>query len=64
MRAGNDLPYLAYLHGAVGDRRCRLRICFANHSKEEIRYGIAAIAQIAIAKFGVLTRIANVAQQA
>lgn len=42
--------------------KARLRLCFANPSKEEIREGVAALAQICHREFGVPTRIANVAR--
>lgn len=42
--------------------RTRLRLCFANPSHEEIRAGVAALAQICHREFGVPTRIANVAR--
>ncbi|MBX9592154.1 MAG: PLP-dependent aminotransferase family protein [Hyphomonadaceae bacterium] len=42
----------------------RLRLCFANPTKEEIRQGVAALAHICHREFGVPARIANVARQA
>jgi 2-aminoadipate transaminase len=44
--------------------RSRLRLCFANPSHDEIRQGIAALAEVCRREFGVPSRIANVAQQA
>jgi 2-aminoadipate transaminase len=44
--------------------RSRLRICFASPSLEEIRNGIAILADVCRKEFGVPTRIANVAQRA
>jgi 2-aminoadipate transaminase len=40
--------------------KTRLRLCFANPSKETIRQGVAALAQICHREFGVPTRIANI----
>jgi 2-aminoadipate transaminase len=40
--------------------KTRLRLCFANPSKQAIREGVAALAQICHREFGVPTRIANV----
>jgi 2-aminoadipate transaminase len=40
----------------------RLRLCFASPTKDEIRSGIAALAEVCRAEFGVPARIANVAQ--
>jgi 2-aminoadipate transaminase len=40
--------------------RSRLRLCFANPSKETIQQGVAALAQICHREFGVPTRIANI----
>jgi 2-aminoadipate transaminase len=42
--------------------RSRLRLCFANPSKEAIRAGVAALADVCRREFGVPARIANVAQ--
>jgi len=44
--------------------RSRLRLCFANPSKEAIRQGVAALAEVCSREFGVPTRIANVARGA
>ncbi len=41
----------------------RLRLCFASPSKEELRDGVAALAEVCRKEFGVPTRIANVAQR-
>jgi 2-aminoadipate transaminase len=43
--------------------RSRMRLCFANPSKDAIRQGIAALADICRAEFGVPARIANVEQR-
>jgi 2-aminoadipate transaminase len=43
--------------------RSRIRICFASASKEELRSGVAALAEVCRKEFGVPTRIANVAQR-
>jgi 2-aminoadipate transaminase len=43
--------------------RSRLRICFASPSIEEIRDGIALLAEVCHKEFGIPTRIANVAQR-
>jgi 2-aminoadipate transaminase len=40
--------------------RPRLRLCFANPSKERIREGVGVLAEICRKEFGVPTRIANV----
>jgi 2-aminoadipate transaminase len=37
----------------------RMRLCFANPSKEEIRHGITTLAQVCRTEFGVPSRIAN-----
>src|SRR5262245_59471700 len=42
----------------------RMRLCFASPSKEEIRQGIAVLAEVCRREFGVPARIANVAQRA
>jgi 2-aminoadipate transaminase len=42
--------------------KSRLRLCFANPSQQEIRQGVAALAEICRKEFGVPTRIANVKQ--
>src|SRR5215471_9568335 len=44
--------------------RSRMRLCFASPSKEEIRDGIAALAEVCRKEFRVPSRIANVAQHA
>src|SRR5215475_4583583 len=43
--------------------RSRLRICFASPSAEEIRDGVALLADVCHKEFGIPTRIANVAQR-
>jgi 2-aminoadipate transaminase len=43
---------------------CRLRLCFASPSHEQIREGIAVLAEICRREFGVPTRSANVEQRA
>ena len=43
--------------------RSRLRLCFANPSKDAIRQGVAALADVCRAEFGVPARSANVEQQ-
>jgi 2-aminoadipate transaminase len=43
--------------------RSRLRICFASPSLEDIRQGIATLADVCHKEFGIPTRIANVAQR-
>jgi 2-aminoadipate transaminase len=40
--------------------RTRLRLCFANPSHDEIRQGVAVLAEVCRREFGVPTRIANV----
>ena len=40
--------------------RSRMRLCFASPSQEDIRNGIAALAEVCRAEFGVPARIANV----
>jgi 2-aminoadipate transaminase len=42
----------------------RMRLCFASPSREEIRRGVAALADVCRAEFGVPQRIANVEQRA
>jgi 2-aminoadipate transaminase len=42
----------------------RLRLCFAYPSKETIREGVAALAEVCRREFGVPSRIANVEQRA
>jgi 2-aminoadipate transaminase len=44
--------------------KCRMRLCFASPTKEEIRQGVAVLAEVCRREFGVPTRIANVAQRA
>jgi 2-aminoadipate transaminase len=44
--------------------RSRLRICFASPSIEDIRAGIAVLAEVCHKEFGIPARIANVAQRA
>ena len=44
--------------------RSRMRICFASPSIEEIRDGIALLAEVCHKEFGIPSRIANVAQPA
>jgi len=44
--------------------RSRLRLCFASPSLEEIRDGVALLADVCHKEFGVPARIANVAQRA
>jgi 2-aminoadipate transaminase len=44
--------------------RSRLRICFASPSIEDIRDGIALLAEVCHKEFGIPARIANVAQRA
>ena len=39
---------------------CRLRLCFANPTKQQIREGVAILADVCRREFGVPTRIANV----
>jgi len=43
--------------------RSRLRICFASPSIEDIRAGIAVLAEVCHKEFGIPARIANVAQR-
>jgi 2-aminoadipate transaminase len=43
---------------------CRLRLCFASPSHEQIREGIAVLADVCRKEFGVPVRIANVERQA
>jgi 2-aminoadipate transaminase len=40
--------------------RSRMRLCFASPSKEEIRQGVATLAEVCRREFGVPARIANV----
>jgi 2-aminoadipate transaminase len=42
--------------------KSRMRLCFASPSHEEIRQGIAALAEVCHREFGVPTRISNVAR--
>ncbi len=42
---------------------CRLRLCFANPSHEQIREGVAVLAEVCAKEFGVPARIANVEKQ-
>ncbi len=44
--------------------KCRMRLCFASPTKDEIREGIAGLAEVCRREFGVPARIANVAQRA
>jgi len=44
--------------------KSRLRLCFASPSKEEIRQGIALLAEVCRKQFGVPARIANVEKTA
>ena len=55
-----DRPILAEEEAA----RSRLRICFASPTHDEIRQGIAALADVCRREFGVPSRIANVEQRA
>jgi 2-aminoadipate transaminase len=43
---------------------CRLRLCFASPSHEQIREGIAVLAEVCRKEFGVPARIANVEKRA
>jgi 2-aminoadipate transaminase len=40
--------------------KCRMRLCFANPTHDEIRQGVAALAEVCRREFGVPTRSANV----
>jgi 2-aminoadipate transaminase len=40
--------------------RCRMRLCFASPTRDEIRQGVAVLAEVCRREFGVPTRIANV----
>src|SRR5450432_3255703 len=42
---------------------CRLRLCFANPSLEQIREGVAVLAEVCRKEFGAPARIANVEKQ-
>ena len=44
--------------------KSRMRLCFASPTKDEIREGIAGLAEVCRREFGVPARIANVAQRA
>jgi 2-aminoadipate transaminase len=44
--------------------KSRLRICFASPSIQDIRDGVAVLAEVCHKEFGIPTRIANVAQRA
>jgi 2-aminoadipate transaminase len=44
--------------------KSRMRLCFASPSHDEIRDGVAALAEVCHREFGVPARIANVARQA
>jgi 2-aminoadipate transaminase len=44
--------------------RSRMRLCFASPSHEEIREGVALLAEVCRREFGVPARIANVAERA
>jgi 2-aminoadipate transaminase len=44
--------------------RSRMRLCFASPPHDEIRAGVAALAEVCRAEFGVPARIANVEQRA
>src|SRR6195256_2941152 len=43
---------------------CRLRLCFASPTHEQIREGVAALAEVCRQEFGVPVRIANVEKRA
>jgi 2-aminoadipate transaminase len=45
-----------------GSSRCWMRLCFANPTAEEIREGIAVLAEVCRREFGVPTRSANIAR--
>jgi len=47
-----------------GYSKSRLRLCFASPSTEQIREGIAVLAEICRREFGVPARIANVEKRA
>ena len=47
----------------VQHSRSRMRLCFASPTADDIRAGIATLAEVCRKEFGVPTRIANVAQQ-
>jgi 2-aminoadipate transaminase len=44
--------------------RSRMRLCFASPTADEIRQGVATLAEVCRREFGVPTRIANVEQRA
>jgi 2-aminoadipate transaminase len=44
----------------MGRSKSHMRLCFANPTKEEIRHGVAALAEVCRTEFGVPSRIANV----
>ena len=44
--------------------RSRLRLCFASPSQDDIRQGVATLAEICRKEFGVPTRIANIQRAA
>jgi len=44
--------------------RSRMRLCFASPSKDEIRRGVALLAEVCRTEFGVPARIANVERRA
>ena len=44
--------------------KCRMRLCFASPTVDEIRAGIAALAEVCRTEFGVPTRSANVTRAA
>ena len=48
----------------AGYSKSRMRLCFASPSHDEIREGIAVLAEVCRREFGVPERIANVAQRA
>src|SRR5439155_22663785 len=48
----------------AGYGRSRMRLCFASPSVEDIRNGVAILADVCRKEFGVPARIANVAQRA
>jgi 2-aminoadipate transaminase len=43
--------------------KSRMRLCFASPSEQEIRQGVATLADVCRREFGVPTRIANVVQR-
>ena len=47
-----------------GFASCRLRLCFASPSEEQIREGVAVLADVCRREFGVPVRIANVEKRA